>query len=86
MAIYDLNQAYYLWEDIDETLNTIGLLHSIEQNKGKRFIKSKTKVSGEFHFTSEECQPCLHISKNTIHPPHFSPLKENKKVERNSNA
>jgi len=56
MAIYDLNHAYYLWEDIGETLNTSGLLYSIEQNEGKRFIKSNTKVSGEFHFTSEECQ------------------------------
>ncbi len=56
MAIYNLNEAYYLWEDIEQVLNTIDSLYSIEYSNDKRFIKSKTKISSEFHFTSKECQ------------------------------
>lgn len=55
MPIYDLNQTYYLWQDIEDVTNRIGLLYSIEKDNGKRFIKSKTTINSIYHWTSEEC-------------------------------
>lgn len=54
MQIYDLNQAYYLWEDIKEIIDRIGTLYTIEKVNGQRFIKSTTESPGKPTFFSKE--------------------------------
>ena len=54
MQIYDLNQAYYLWEDIQEIIDRIGSLYTIEKVNNKRFIKSASEVLGKPSMVSKE--------------------------------
>lgn len=54
MQIYDLNQAYYLWEDIKEIIDRIGTLYTIEKVNGYRFIKSITEAPGKPAIFSKE--------------------------------
>lgn len=93
MEIYDLNQTYYLWQDIEEVTNQIGLLYSIENENGKRFIKSKTIVNSEHHWTSGECNTAFNklIPKiKSLHKDMYSLIeaiykyKNNNLFDRNS--
>ncbi|HRP37019.1 MAG: hypothetical protein BGO87_07420 [Flavobacteriia bacterium 40-80] len=53
MNLYDLNQAYYLWEDIKEIIDRIGTLYTIEKVNGQRFIKSITETPETTIFSKE---------------------------------
>lgn len=56
MQIYDLNQAYYLWEDIKEVIDRIGSLYTIEKINNQRFIKSTFEVPGKPCMISKESE------------------------------
>lgn len=54
MQLYDLNQAYYLWEDIKEVIDRIGSLYTIEKVNGQRFIRSTFEIPGKPSMISKE--------------------------------
>lgn len=54
ISIYDLNNSYYLYEDIENVINRIGCLYEIDfQNDNIKFT-SKVKFSENVSWISEE--------------------------------
>jgi len=53
-ALYDLNNSYFLYEDIEFILSLISDLYDIQFLKDKTIYTSKTKVSAENHWMSNQ--------------------------------
>ena len=54
MGIYDLNQTFYLWQDIENVIDWLGELYTIDYTDGLRHYKSKTILAPEDHWVSKE--------------------------------
>ena len=55
LPVYDLNNSYFLYGDIEMTLDQISELFEIDFQKGKNVYKSKIVVSKEHSWISNEC-------------------------------